>query len=105
MKKASEQIVEIARTICGNYDEENNKCLCDLVNGICDLDCWAGRHPSEAIYQAGYRDQREVIKEFVKRVEKYLANCTFTMGQTSDIKYALKKATEEMVGGLDEQTD
>lgn len=42
--------------------------------------------------------QNEVIKEFIKRFEKYIGNCTFTMGQTNDIQYALKKAAEEMKG-------
>lgn len=55
----NKQIEEMARIMCGNYNQENNKCLCDLVNGICDLDCWAGRHPAEAIYNAGYRKQTE----------------------------------------------
>ena len=41
----------------------------------------------------------EVIKEFVKRFEFHLGNSTFTLGQTNDIQYALKKATEEMKGG------
>ena len=51
----NEQIELIARTICRNYDRENNKCLCALENGVCDLDCWAGRHPAKALYDAGYR--------------------------------------------------
>ncbi len=51
----NEQIEEIARTICLNYDRANNKCLCALENGVCDLDCWAGRHPAKALYDAGYR--------------------------------------------------
>lgn len=42
--------------------------------------------------------KRKIIKQFVRRFEKYIGNCTFTMGQTNDIQYALKKATEEMVG-------
>ena len=99
MKKPNEQIEELARTMCGNYDRDNNKCLCDLVDGICDLDCWAGRHPAEDLYNAGFRDQREVIKECVERIEKHLANCTFSSGQKSDINYALKKTVEEMIGG------
>ena len=45
-----------------------------------------------------YIERGEVIKEFVKRFEKYIGNCTFTLGQTNDIQYALKKATEEMIG-------
>lgn len=53
---------------------------------------------AETIYDAGYRKQSDVIKEFVKRFEKYIGNCTFTFGQTNDIQYALKKATEEMIG-------
>lgn len=59
---------------------------------------------AEALYNAGYRKQSEVIKEFVKRFERYIGNCTFTMGQTYDIQYALKKATEEMDGERKEQT-
>ena len=42
--------------------------------------------------------QDEIIKEFVKRFEYYIGNCTFTVGQVNDIQYALKKATEEMEG-------
>lgn len=42
--------------------------------------------------------KRKIIKQFVRRFESYIGNCTFTMGQTNDIQYALKKATEEMVG-------
>lgn len=45
------------------------------------------------------------IKEFIKRFESHLANATFTMGQYHNIEYALKKATEEMVGEEDEQAD
>ncbi len=54
---------------------------------------------ADMLYNAGYRKQSEVIDEFVKLFEKYIGNCTFTMGQTYDIQYALKKATEEMKGG------
>jgi hypothetical protein len=53
---------------------------------------------AELLYTAGYRKQDEVIKDFVKRFEKYIGNCTFTMGQTNDILYALKMATEETIG-------
>lgn len=51
------------------------------------------------LYRKGYRKQSEVIKEFVKRFEKHIGNCTFTLGQFNDIQYALRKATEEMKGG------
>ena len=37
----------------------------------------------------------EAVKEFVRRFEMYIGNCTFTLGQTNDIQYALKKATED----------
>lgn len=51
---------------------------------------------AEKLTCMGYRKQSEVIKEFVKRFEGYIGNCTFSMGQANDIQYALKKATEEM---------
>ena len=51
----NEQIAEIARTICRNFDRENNKCLCDLENSTCNLECWAGRGPAKDLYNAGYR--------------------------------------------------
>ena len=51
------QIDDIARTICGQYDKENNRCRCDPENGVCDLDCWAGRKVSTDLYNAGYRKQ------------------------------------------------
>lgn len=53
---------------------------------------------AENLYNAGYRRQDEVIKEFVKKFESYIGNCTFTMGQYNDIQYALKKATEDIIG-------
>ena len=53
------------------------------------------------IYNSGYRKQSEVIKKFVRRFESYIGNCTFTLGQTNDILYALKMATEEMEGGAE----
>lgn len=49
-------------------------------------------------YNAGYRKQSEVIKEFVKRFEMLIGDCAFTLGQAHNIQYALKKATEEMEG-------
>lgn len=42
--------------------------------------------------------KRKIIKQFVRRFESYIGNCTFTMGQTNDIQYALKKATEDIIG-------
>lgn len=39
-----------------------------------------------------------VIKKFVKCFEMYIGDCTFTMGQTNDIQYALKKAAEDVKG-------
>lgn len=47
--------------------------------------------------EAGYREQTEVIDEFVKRFESYIGNCTFTLGQVNDIVYALKKAKEDIL--------
>ena len=40
----------------------------------------------------------ETIHMFVKRFESYIGNCTFTMGQYNDIQYAIKKATEDIIG-------
>ena len=53
-----------------------------------------------------YRKQSEVVKAFAKRFEKYIGNCTFTLGQVNDIQYALRMATEDMKGGdNNEHTD
>lgn len=40
----------------------------------------------------------KVVKKFVRCFESYIGNCMFTMGQTNDIQYALKKATEDVKG-------
>ncbi len=79
------------------------------VESITGLPCWQGAKQcwceiecedciESNLLAAGYRKQSEVIKEFVIRFERYIGNCTFTMGQTNDIQYALKKAREEMIG-------
>ena len=82
------QIEKIAQDICGWCNVSG---VCILDGKKCDLKC-THRDIAETIYTAGYRKQSEVIKEFVKRFEKHIGNCTFTMGQTNDIQYALKKA-------------
>lgn len=67
----------------------------DVANGK------ASTYYATAFYNAGYSKQNEIIKEFTKRFEYHLRNATFTLGQTNDIQYALKKATEEMKGGTE----
>ena len=74
-----------------------------VIEGAFLDDYYLGHDPCEntvavALYNAGYRKQSEVVKEFVMRFEKYIGNCTFSMGQFHDIKYALKKAAEDMLG-------
>ena len=53
---------------------------------------------AQSIIEQGYRKQSEVIKDFINQFEKYIGNCTFTLGQFNDIQYALKKATEDVTG-------
>ena len=83
--------------------EEMAKILCGMKNG-CDgcmfnkLTC-SERKDAEAIYNAGYRKQSEVIRGFVKRFEYHLQNATFSLGQKHDMQYALEEATKEMEGG------
>lgn len=51
---------------------------------------------ADAILNAGFRKPNEVIEEFIRHFNNYIGNCTFTAGQTFDIKYALDKAMTEM---------
>ena len=44
----------------------------------------------------------EAIKEFIKRFEKKIKDVKFTIGQTWEIKSALKEAKKEMVGEEDD---
>ena len=67
------------------------------INGETTMQC-----VERAIRNAPTADvvpKSEVVKEFTRRFEMYIGNCTFTLGQTNDIQYALKKATEDMIGG------
>ena len=89
------QIKEMTWVLCKVYDKEHDVCKLDIDFGRCDRDC-RFYHNAEMLYNAGYRKQSDVVKEFVKRFEKYIGNCTFTLGQTNDIQYALKKAAEDM---------
>ena len=88
--KAEKQIKEMARDLQKSEHWEFNDTSVDF-----ELD---RRKTAEKLYNAGYRRQDEVIKEFVKKFESYIGNCTFTMGQYNDIQYALKKAIEDIIG-------
>ena len=66
--------------------EAENKTIFEIIKTIENA-------PTEDVVPRA--EVKQVIKEFVKRFEYYIGNCTFTMGQTNDIQYALKKATEE----------
>ena len=57
------------------------------------------KYQAEQLYEAGYRKQSEILKEFVRRFESYMGNSTVTLGQFNDIQYALRMATKEMKGG------
>lgn len=92
----------------GRFKATCDRCLCVFEYDWSDLEtfvaceyvscpccgCSVAHKP-----EVGDAPKSEVIKEFVKRFEGYIGNCTFSMGQTNDIQYALKKATEEMEGG------
>lgn len=62
------------------------------------LICVNGDGVARELFDEGYCKQSEVVKEFLKRFEMYIGNCTFTLGQYNDIQYALKKATKDMEG-------
>ena len=79
---------------CGNYDWKKHKCKMGCND---DSDAQASFYGDCPLPDVAPKS--EVIKEFVKRFEGYIGNCTFSMGQANDIQYALKKATEEMEGG------
>lgn len=95
IKKINNEILRITQNVVvhapnyskfGGYDGERDIYTMDIA---------------KALYNTGYRKQSEVVKEFVKRFEYHLKDATFTLGQTNDIQYALKKATEEMKGGAE----
>lgn len=88
---SNKQIEEMAKVI-----EGTERMALDVV----------GAYPSPRmyatdLYNKGYRKHGDVINEFANRFEYHLRNATFTPGQTNDIQYALKKATEEMKGGAE----
>ena len=98
----NKQIEEMAECLIDIQRKFNEYCAkpcrtCEL-GGIVNCE---NHYKAEALYNAGYRKQSEVVKEFAKLFEKYIGNCTFTLGQVYDIQYALKKATEEMKGGAE----
>lgn len=63
---------------------------------ILDATCVA-KEMTDAILDLGFRKQDAVINEFISRLEFHLKDIKFTLGQTNDIQYALKKAKEEML--------
>lgn len=55
MSKEKQQIEEMARFMCANYDGEKGSCGDGME---CDHDCWAYREATH-LYTAGYRKQSE----------------------------------------------
>ena len=69
------QIDEIAKLICPYPQCVNYNFIGGCKVGECRI-----ADNAENVYNAGYRKQSEVVKDFVKRFEKYIGNCTFTLG-------------------------
>ena len=87
------QIEEMAKDLC-DIECKGMKC------NVCDYGC-EYRMLAEALHNAGYRKQSEVITEFAEKLKKYYRHIDKTAGAL--IEYTIdQKVKEYLEGGADD---
>lgn len=77
MKNKEKQIEEMAKITCSMYCRNKEKKCANVQE--CDMKCLHHQR-CEALYNAGYRKQGEVVKEFFDEIEKLVSANKKTVG-------------------------
>lgn len=87
------QIIEMRQDICKAHlcsVETHQECI--MTNG----ECWKCRHIAEALYNAGYRKQSEVVGEIISLIELRMAkNKENRKGVQSEVWQSIYEGRED----------